>query len=55
MALGHISDKQAAIGARMNATESQENVNADYLVQVDETLSDTQDLDYTEAISRLKK
>lgn len=54
-ALGHIVDAQAAIGARLNATESQENVNEDYLVQLDSTLSDTQDLDYTEAISRLEQ
>ena len=39
----------------MNATESQENVNEDYLVQLSSTLSDTQDLDYTEAISRLEQ
>lgn len=54
-ALGHIVDAQAAIGARLNATESQENVNEDYLVQLASTLSTTQDLDYTEAISRLEQ
>ena len=54
-ALGHIVDSQAAIGARLNATESQENVNEDYLVQLASTLSDTQDLDYTEAVSRLEQ
>ncbi|MDX2505217.1 MAG: flagellar hook-associated protein FlgL [Gammaproteobacteria bacterium] len=54
-ALGHVADAQAAIGARLNATESQENVNEDYLVQLASTLSDTQDLDYTEAISRLQQ
>jgi flagellar hook-associated protein 3 FlgL len=55
VALGQISDVQAGIGARLNATESQENVNEDYLVQLATTLSDTQDLDYTEAISRLEQ
>lgn len=54
-ALGQIVDLQAGIGARINATDSQENVNADYLVQLASTLSDTQDLDYTEAISRLEQ
>ncbi len=54
-AMGHIVDKQSTIGARLNATESQENVNEDYLVQLASTLSDTQDLDYTEAISRLEQ
>ncbi len=54
-ALGQIANVQSGIGARMNAVESQENVNEDYLVQVASTLSDTQDLDYTEAISRLEQ
>lgn len=55
VALGQIADVQSGIGARLNATESQENVNEDYLVQLAATLSDTQDLDYTEAISRLEQ
>ncbi len=55
VAIGHIVDKQATIGARLNAIESQANVNEDYLVQLASTLSDTQDLDYTEAISRLQQ
>jgi len=55
VALGRIADAQSAIGARLNAVESQENVNEDYLVQLSTTLSDTQDLDYTEAISRLEQ
>ncbi len=54
-ALGHIVDAQSALGARLNAIQSQENVNEDYLVQLASTLSDTQDLDYTEAISRLEQ
>ncbi len=55
VALGQISDAQGAIGARINATESQENVNEDYLVQLASTLSDTEDLDYTEAVSQLEQ
>ena len=55
VALGHIVDAQSAIGARLNSVQSQENVNEDYLVQVASTLSDTQDLDYAEAISRLEQ
>ena len=54
-ALGHIVDAQSALGARLNAIQSQENVNEDYLIQLASTLSDTQDLDYTEAISRLEQ
>ncbi|RKZ98916.1 MAG: flagellar hook-associated protein 3 [Gammaproteobacteria bacterium] len=55
VALGKVIDSQSAIGARINAIESQENVNEDYLVQLATTLSNTQDLDYTEAISRLEQ
>ncbi len=53
-ALGKIIDIQATIGARLNATESQDNVNADYLVQIETTMSETQDLDYARAVSRMK-
>ncbi|MCK5666140.1 MAG: flagellar hook-associated protein 3, partial [Thiotrichaceae bacterium] len=53
-AIGQIVDAEATIGSRLNATEAQENVNADYLIQVESTLSATQDLDYAEAISRLE-
>jgi len=54
-ALGQLVDAEATIGARLNAIENQESVNEDYLVQLAATLSDTQDLDYTEAISRLEQ
>lgn len=52
-ALGQILNTQALIGARLNATESQNNVNADYLVQIQTTKSETQDLDYATAVSRM--
>ena len=55
VALGQIVDIEASIGARLNAIESQENANEDYLVQLATTLSNTQDLDYAEAISRLEQ
>ncbi len=55
VALGQIVDIEASIGARLNAIESQENANEDYLVQLATTLSNTQDLDYNEAISRLEQ
>jgi flagellar hook-associated protein 3 FlgL len=54
IALGKILDIQATIGARQNATQSQSNVNADYLVQIETTMSETQDLDYATAISRME-
>jgi len=54
VALGKILDIQATIGARQNAVDNQKNVNADYLVQVETTMSETQDLDYAAAISRME-
>ena len=53
-AIGHIVDAQATVGSRLNATDAQESSNEDYLIQVESTLSATQDLDYAEAISRLE-
>jgi len=55
VALGRIVDFQAMIGARRNAIDSQDNANEDYLLQLETTLSETQDLEYTEAISRLEQ
>jgi flagellar hook-associated protein 3 FlgL len=55
VALGHVVDARSAIGARQNATDSQQSVNEDFLIQVASTLSDTQDLDYTLAISNLEQ
>jgi len=54
IAIGKVLDVQANIGARQNALESQKNVNADSLVQIQTTMSETQDLDYATAISRLE-
>lgn len=53
-AIDNITDVQAAVGSRLNAIDSQGGVNEDYLVQLKSTLSDTQDLDYAEAVSRLE-
>ena len=41
---------RAEIGSRLNAVESQEQVNEEYLLQLQGALSDIQDLDYAEAI-----
>lgn len=43
---------RAGIGARLNNIETMEGVNQDFKVQLQTVLSDTQDLDYAEAISR---
>jgi flagellar hook-associated protein 3 FlgL len=53
-ALGQILDVQATIGARLNAIDSQKGANADFLIQVETTKSEVQDLDYAAAISRLE-
>jgi flagellar hook-associated protein 3 FlgL len=52
-ALDTVVDAQARIGARINVIEQQEEINESLLLSVQETLSEVQDLDYAEAISRL--
>ncbi|MBK1673444.1 flagellar hook-associated protein 3 [Ectothiorhodospira shaposhnikovii] len=50
--MGHVLDTRATMGARLNVLESQENMNADQILQMKTTLSEIRDLDYAEAISR---
>ena len=52
-ALGHLVDKRADVGVRLGQVESQRVLNETFDVQLQETLSNLQDLDYAEAISRL--
>ena len=47
-----INSIRAGIGARLNNIETLNEANADFKLQLESTLSDTQDLDFTEAISR---
>ncbi|MEZ5490705.1 MAG: flagellar hook-associated protein FlgL [Gammaproteobacteria bacterium] len=47
-----MSSIRAGIGARLNNLESFNEVNEDFKLQLQTTLSDTQDLDFAEAISR---
>ncbi|MCB1671535.1 MAG: flagellar hook-associated protein FlgL [Gammaproteobacteria bacterium] len=47
-----INSIRAGIGARLNNLETLNEVNEDFRLQLQTTLSDTQDLDFTEAISR---
>ena len=54
-AMGNVSDVHSTVGARMNAIDEQSNVNADIKLALESHLSDVQDLDYTEAISRLNQ
>jgi flagellar hook-associated protein 3 FlgL len=52
-ALDNVSTVRAKIGARLNALDSQKEVNEELILQSEQTLSSIQDLDYAEAISRL--
>jgi flagellar hook-associated protein 3 FlgL len=51
-ALGHLLEVRTSLGARMTTVETQSRINEDQLLQVRTALSDIQDLDYAEAISR---
>jgi flagellar hook-associated protein 3 FlgL len=52
-ALGVALEKRSDVGVRLNRVESQLRINEDFTLQLQETLSEIQDLDYAEAISRL--
>ena len=52
-ALGHVLEVRADVGVRMSQVENQLNINEDFTLQLQDSLSDIQDLDYAEAISRL--
>ncbi len=51
-ALDQVTAIRAGIGARLNNLETLEEINQDFKLQMDTVLSETQDLDYAEAISR---
>lgn len=51
-ALDKVTAIRAGIGARMNNLETLEEINQDFKLQMETVLSDTQDLDYAEAISQ---
>lgn len=46
---------RAKVGARLNAIDSQNSINTDYLTQTQSALSNIQDLDYASAISKLNQ
>ncbi len=52
-ALGSVLETRANVGARLNALESQENINESVKVEVRKILSDVEDLDYAKAVSEL--
>jgi flagellar hook-associated protein 3 FlgL len=46
---------RASVGARLNALDSQEKINVTMLIQLEQTRSVVEDLDYAEAASRLSR
>lgn len=50
--LEHLSSIRAGIGSRLNNIESVHNINQDLKLQLETVVSQTQDLDYADAISR---
>ena len=51
--LENVLEARAAVGARLNALDGQEDINSSYIIQIKENLSDVEDLDYSEAVSDL--
>ena len=51
-ALNKITTVQSSVGTRLNALDSQEDLNGDFILHTKAVLSTTEDLDYAEAISR---
>jgi len=50
-----LSNASAQIGTDMNVIDSQNNVLDEIVLRLKSTLSDVQDLDYTEAITKMNK
>lgn len=53
--LAHIDGARAGIGTRLNVVESEMNINESLVVQAQGSLSLVEDLDYSEAITRLNR
>jgi flagellar hook-associated protein 3 FlgL len=54
-ALARMIDVRGDVGARLQALDQQESLNADFAVHLNATLSAVRDLDYADAISRLSQ
>ena len=52
-AIGQVIEVRTDVGSRLSRIDAQQNINDDFNLQLQTTLSEVQDLDYTEAISRL--
>ena len=53
--LDKVLNTRSSIGTRLNALDNQENINSDAILSTKTALSATEDLDYTEAISRFNQ
>lgn len=51
--LGRVLEVRSSVGARLQALDAQESINEDYNLQIKETLSKIEDLDYAKAVSEL--
>ncbi len=51
--LGRVLEVRSSVGARLQALDAQESINEDYKLQIRETLSSIEDLDYAKAVSEL--
>lgn len=52
-ALGHVLEVRSDVGVRLSQVDNQRSINESFTLQLQDTLSDIQDVDYAEAISRL--
>jgi flagellar hook-associated protein 3 FlgL len=52
-AIGSVLDTRARVGARMNTVDKQQEINESFNLQLKQVLSQIEDLDYAEAITRL--
>lgn len=55
VSFGRMLAVRATVGARLNALDSQENINEALQIQVKEILSGVEDLDYSNAVSELNQ
>jgi flagellar hook-associated protein 3 FlgL len=54
-AIGNVLQVRADIGGRLQAIDTQQNTNTDLGLQLKTTLSQTRDLDYSEAVTRMNQ
>ncbi|GAB6042527.1 flagellar hook-associated protein FlgL [Endothiovibrio diazotrophicus] len=52
-ALDNVTTTQAKVGSRLNVIDSQKSINEDHILTTKAAISDLEDLDYAEAVSRM--